>query len=279
MSEVIRIGFSPCPNDTFLFDALVNGKMDTGNYRFEPVLADVEELNQMALRGELEVTKLSYHAFMHMTDRYAMLYSGSALGNNCGPLVIAKPGFEPEQVKNASIAIPGEHTTANFLLDFSFPEANNRVPMIFNAIENAVLNEEVDCGVIIHENRFTYAEKGLIKVRDLGEQWESETGLPIPLGGIAVRRDILSDLQWKINDWISESTQRALDHPNDAEDYVSCHAQEMDREVMYSHIRLYVNHYTVNLGENGIAAVKHMQQHLIQMGRIPANEREIFISK
>jgi 1,4-dihydroxy-6-naphthoate synthase len=279
MSEVIRIGFSPCPNDTFLFDALVNGKMNTENYRFEPVLADVEELNQMAMRGELEVTKLSYHAFMHMSDRYAMLYSGSALGNNCGPLLIARPEYDLKNIANSTIAIPGEMTTANFLLNYSYPEAKKRDPMIFSAIENAVLEQQVDCGVIIHENRFTYADKGLMKIRDLGEYWEQQTGLPIPLGGIAVRRDVLLDLQWKINDWISESTRRALDNPDDAKDYVSCHAQEMDREVMYSHIRLYVNDYTVNLGESGVAAVKHMQQHLIQSGSIPANEREIFITK
>jgi len=186
----LTLGFSPCPNDTFIFDALLHGRIDTEGLVFEPVMEDVEALNRRAFAGELAVTKLSYHAFAHLTDQYALLDAGSALGNNCGPLLIARQAMTEAEVNAARIAIPGKMTTANFLLSLAFPLAQHKQEVIFSDIENAVLRGDVEAGLIIHENRFTYAQKGLVKILDLGEHWETTTGLPIPLGGIVVRRDL-----------------------------------------------------------------------------------------
>lgn len=179
----ITIGFSSCPNDTFIFDALVNGRIDLEGLAFEPVIEDVEALNRRAMAGELDVTKLSFHAFARLTDIYALLDAGSALGRNCGPLLIARAPMDEAEVTQARIAIPGEWTTANFLLSLAWPEARDRTPLLFSEIEDAVLRGDFDAGLIIHENRFTYASKGLVKIRDLGEYWERRTGSPIPLGG------------------------------------------------------------------------------------------------
>ena len=191
----ITLGFSPCPNDTFIFDALLRGKVDTEGLAFEPVMEDVEALNRRAFAGELAATKLSYHAFAHLTHQYALLDAGSALGNNCGPLLIALKPMTEEEVNAATIAIPGKMTTANFLLSLAFPKAQNKQEVIFSGIETAVLEGKTQAGLIIHENRFTYAQKGLVKILDLGEHWETSTGLPIPLGGIVVRRDLPFEIQ------------------------------------------------------------------------------------
>ena len=178
----LTIGFSPCPNDTFIFDALIHHKIDTEGLEFEVVMADVEELNQMALGAELSITKLSYHAFFHLLDTYVMMDSGSALGNNCGPLLIKNQGDSNPKI-NDLIAIPGKYTTANFLLNFAYPELINRTEMLFSDIESALKQKQVRAGLIIHENRFTYADRGFEKILDLGEFWEQKTGTPIPLGG------------------------------------------------------------------------------------------------
>ncbi len=191
----ISVGFSPCPNDTFIFDAMVHGKIDTEGLTFEPVMADVEALNRMAFEGQLPVTKLSFHAWGHCLDRYVLLDAGSALGNNCGPLLISRRPAALDEVADRPIAIPGRYTTANFLLSLALPQARNRKEYVFSEIEDAVLAGEVDFGLIIHENRFTYRQKGLHKVIDLGEFWERRTGMPIPLGGIMVRRDLPKGLQ------------------------------------------------------------------------------------
>jgi 1,4-dihydroxy-6-naphthoate synthase len=220
-SKTIRLGFSPCPNDTFIFDALVNGKIDTRGYRFEVVMEDVEALNRMSRNGELELSKMSYHAYLHQVDKWLMLRSGGAMGHHCGPLLISLQ--EPERIvfEDAQVAIPGWYTTANFLLSFAYPMAKNKVEVIFSEIENALLQGKVDLGVIIHENRFTYMNKGLTLVRDLGEHWETETGFPIPLGGIAIRRD-LQEQAAAIQALIRESVEYAFRHPNDSKDYVKC---------------------------------------------------------
>ncbi|MGL5888683.1 MAG: 1,4-dihydroxy-6-naphthoate synthase, partial [Bacteroidia bacterium] len=198
----LSLGFSPCPNDCFMFDALLQHAnraplIDTESITFNTRMADVEALNKAAFAGELDVTKLSYHAFAHCTDNYQLLHAGSALGRNCGPLLISKREITQDEVRSGKlrIAIPGKYTTANFLLGLSFPEATDKVPMIFSAIENAVLTGEADAGLIIHENRFTYQSKGLKKIIDLGEFWESTTGTPIPLGGIAVRRTLPEEVK------------------------------------------------------------------------------------
>jgi 1,4-dihydroxy-6-naphthoate synthase len=254
----LSLGYSPCPNDTFIFDAMVHGKIDTEGLEFEVILADVEELNRKAFSGELDVTKLSYHAYTHLTDKYILLRSGSALGNNCGPLLVSYRAFNQEEINSLKIAIPGRYTTANFLLSFAFPEAKNRVEMLFSDIEAAVLNGNVDLGVIIHENRFTYHERGMIKVMDLGEYWEQTTGLPIPLGGIVGRRHFNKDLAQKINRVLRRSVEYAFAHPNASRDYVCAHAQEMEFDVMQKHIQLYVNQYSIDLGEKGEAAVRKL---------------------
>ena len=254
----LTLGYSPCPNDTFIFDAMVHGKIDTESLEFEVQLADVEELNRKAFNAELDITKLSYHAYAHLTEKYILLRSGSALGNNCGPMLVASSEIQKEKVDALKIAIPGKYTTANFLLSYAFPKAQNKVEILFSEIEAAVLNRKVDLGVIIHENRFTYFERGLHKVMDLGEHWEKTTGLPIPLGGIVARRGFDKELLQKINRVLRRSLEYAFANPDSSRDYVCAHAQEMSYEVMQQHIQLYVNQYSLDLGEKGIAAVENM---------------------
>lgn len=258
MKRKIKLGFSSCPNDTFIFDALVHQKIDTGNFEFEPVIADVEKLNKMAFEGQLEMTKLSYHAFLHLLGDYELLNAGSALGNNCGPLLIAHTQLSPEEISRATVAIPGAFTTANFLLSFAYPQVREKVEKIFSEIETAILRGEVDAGVIIHENRFTYQQKGLVKIMDLGEYWETETKLPIPLGGIAVQSDLSLAEKIELDTIMRESVRYAFEHPADSREFVKFHAQEMEESVMRQHISLYVNAFTLDLGEKGREAVGFM---------------------
>lgn len=256
----IKIGFSPCPNDTYIFDALIHHRIDTEGLIFEPILADVEALNQMAFCGDLEITKLSYHAFAHVLDQYALLESGSALGRNCGPLLIAKRPLTTDEINQGPIAIPGKLTTANFLLSLAYPQAAHKTEMLFSDIEKAVSSEEVVAGLIIHENRFTYQEKGLLKIMDCGAYWESNFGHPIPLGGIAVRRDLDQEVQKKINRVLYRSVEYAFAHPEASRDYVQAHAQEMEPAVQQKHIALYVNQFSQALGEEGRAAIEALFQ-------------------
>ncbi|MEN0003413.1 MAG: 1,4-dihydroxy-6-naphthoate synthase, partial [Bacteroidota bacterium] len=195
----LSLGFSPCPNDTFIFDAMIHGKIDTEGLSFEVQLGDVEELNQKAFAKTLAITKLSFHAYAHLVEDYALLDAGSALGNNCGPLLIAKQPLAPTTIEKGPIAIPGKYTTANFLLGLAYPTASNKISMLFSDIEQAVVDEQVVAGLIIHENRFTYQDKGLVKLIDLGEYWETTTQMPIPLGGIVVNRKLPAEVQQKVN--------------------------------------------------------------------------------
>ena len=250
----LTLGFSPCPNDTFIFDALVHHKIDTEGLEFEVIFADVEQLNKWAFQGKLDITKLSYNAFTHCVNDYALLDSGSALGNNCGPLLIKKPNTI--LTKESKIAIPGKYTTANMLLNIAFPNHQNKVEILFSEIENKVLEGKVDAGLIIHENRFTYQEKGLEKVKDLGEFWEEETGLPIPLGGIVVKRELPLATQQKIERVLRKSVEYAFENPYSSADYVKCHAQEMEKQVVDAHIALYVNDFSISLGDQGRKAVQ-----------------------
>lgn len=256
----LTLGYSPCPNDTFLFDALVHGRIKTPGFEVEVVLDDVEALNQKAVRGELQLTKLSYAAFTQVMNKYGLLHAGSALGHNCGPLLIARAPMSAEELTTARVAIPGKLTTANFLLGIAYPEIGKRVEYVFDQIEDAVLNSEVDAGLIIHENRFTYADRGLVKIKDLGEHWEDSFGLPIPLGGIFARRDLDPELVRSVDQAISRSVRHAFDHPDDSRDYVKAHAQAMEESVMKSHIALYVNSYTESLGAAGVDAVAKLLQ-------------------
>jgi len=250
----LTLGFSPCPNDAFIFDALVHHKIDTEGLEFEVVFADVEQLNKWAFQGRLDITKLSYNAFTHCVNDYVLLDSGSALGNNCGPLLIKKS--DTILTKDSKIAIPGKYTTANMLLSIAFPENQNKVETLFSEIENQVLEGGVDAGLIIHESRFTYKDKGLDKVSDLGEFWETETGLPIPLGGIVMKRELPFSEQEKIERVLRRSVEYAFENPNSSAEFVKCHAQEMEKEVVDAHIALYVNDYSISLGEHGRKAVK-----------------------
>ena len=250
----LTLGFSPCPNDTFIFDALVHHKIDTEGLGFDVVFADVEQLNVWALEGKLDITKLSFNAFTHCVHDYALLDSGSALGRNCGPLLIKNP--TTTLTSESKIAIPGKYTTANMLLGIAYPEYQNKVQMLFSEIENDVINGKVDAGLIIHENRFTYQEKGLEKVRDLGGFWEEQTGLPIPLGGIVVKRNLPFEIQKKIERVLRKSVEYAFENRESSSEFVIVHAQEMETEVIDAHINLYVNEFSISLGEVGRRAVE-----------------------
>jgi len=256
----LTLGFSPCPNDTFIFDALVNKKIDSEGLDFDVVLEDVQTLNEWASQGRLDVSKLSFPAFFINNDRYSILSAGGALGKGVGPLLIAKTLVSLPDVQHCRIAIPGENTTANFLLDFALPQAQNKIPILFSDIENAVVRGSVDLGVIIHENRFTYEKKGLIKVLDLGEFWEQKTGLPIPLGCIAIKRSLGKDLQMQVDGLIKKSLEYAFEQYPLLPPYVKEHAQSMDEEVMRKHIELYVNRFSLTPGEEGNNAIEKLHQ-------------------
>jgi 1,4-dihydroxy-6-naphthoate synthase len=251
----LTLGFSPCPNDTFIFDALVNKKIDTGNFEFDAFLEDVQTLNRWSVQKKLDITKISYGVFPLLTNDYNLLDSGGALGKGVGPLLIAKKEILLSDTNNCTIAIPGENTTAHLLFSLAFPGALKKEFMIFSSIEDAVLSGQVDCGVIIHENRFTYRQKGLTKIVDLGEYWENKTGCPIPLGGIVMKNDYPISIQKKINDLIRKSVEYSFGSYPVISDFVKQHSQEMDEEVMRQHIDLYVNNYSISLGEDGKKAI------------------------
>lgn len=273
----LTLGFSPCPNDCFIFDALVHQRIDCEGLEFNVVLEDVETLNQKAMRGELDITKLSFHAYGHVLDKYILLRAGSALGFNCGPLLISKNEITDIKSQIKSVAIPGKLTTANFLLSIAFPDLKNKIEYVFSDIENAVLTQEVDAGLIIHENRFTYQEKGLKKVVDLGEYWESLIHAPIPLGGIVIKRDVDDDLQQKVNRLIKKSVEYAFKNPEASMPYVRAHAQEMKEEVMKKHIALYVNEYSIDLGETGKNAVQLLFDKAKDLDLFNAGDKKIMI--
>jgi len=264
----LSLGFSPCPNDTFLFDALVHNKIDTKGLTFDIHLADVEALNLMAFKGELDISKLSYHAFCYLTDQYQLLNSGSALGQNCGPLLIAKKQLTDKEIRTGPVAIPGKYTTAHFLLKMAFPNIKIVKKMLFSEIETAVLEGKVDAGVIIHENRFTYEDKGLVKLMDLGENWETQSKKAIPLGGICIKKSIDLDLKQTVDELIMDSVKYAFNNPDSSKYYVASHSQEMDPEICKQHIALYVNHFTEHLGQDGRDAIDYFLEKAVKIGLI-----------
>lgn len=275
----LSLGFSPCPNDCFMFDAIVNQRIDLEGLSFTPHLADVEALNRETFAGTADVTKLSYHAYAYCRRDYALLDSGSALGRNCGPLLISRRDIAADEVRQGKlrIAIPGVYTTANFLLGLAFPEARDRTPLVFSEIEGALLDGRFDAGVIIHENRFTYQSKGLHKIVDLGEFWESATGTPIPLGAIAVRRSLADDVKQRVNRIVRRSVEYAFAHREASLPYVRAHAQEMSEEVMYKHIDLYVNNYSVDLGPDGKQAVATLFDKAAALNLVPPSSEPLFV--
>jgi 1,4-dihydroxy-6-naphthoate synthase len=280
----LTLGFSPCPNDTFIFDALIHHKIDTEGLEFEVFYDDVETLNQKAMRGQLDITKLSYHAFAYVANQYVLLDAGSALGFGVGPMLISKkdPEVLREQLttQNTSltIGIPGKYTTANFLLSLAFPNAINKQELVFSDIENALLEERIDVGLIIHENRFTYQDKGLKKIMDLGDYWEKQTGLAIPLGGIVANRNLPEDVQHKVNRVLRRSVEFAFANPKSGLEFIRSHAQEMSEEVMYKHIDLYVNQYSLDLGEEGKKAIQLLFDTAKEKGVIPEIKENLFLN-
>lgn len=259
----ISIGFSPCPNDTFMFAAMVNHWIDTMGFTFDVSMEDIETLNQWADKEKLQVTKLSFHKALYLDSNYSLLQSGAALGNGCGPLLVAKTHLDDNAINAGLIALPGQWTTANLLFTRYHPHADNKVFQRFDTIESAVVSGDAVAGVIIHENRFTYEARGLVKIQDLGEAWEQETGLPIPLGGIFASRHLDNRVRSLLEDMIRQSIEYAYRHPDQAMNYVRQYAQEMDEEVMKQHIDLYVNEFSLNLGEDGRRAVSLLKKNLV----------------
>jgi 1,4-dihydroxy-6-naphthoate synthase len=276
----LSLGFSPCPNDCFMFDAIVHRRIDLEGLEFDIVMADVEALNRRAFAQTIDVTKLSYHAFAHCVADFALLDAGSALGRGCGPLLISRRAIGVDDVAAGGlrIAIPGVYTTANLLLSLAFPGARDKAEMVFSDIEGAVLDGRVDAGVIIHENRFTYQDKGLRKVIDLGEFWEQSTGAPIPLGGIVARRTLPAPIQQAMGRIMRRSVEHAFAHPGDSRDFVRAHAQEMREDVMRQHIDLYVNQYSVTLGDDGRRAVETLIERAVAVGLMRRPDLDLFVA-
>ena len=273
----LSLGISPCPNDTFIFYALLHGKLKDGGFAFDhPVLEDVETLNLWALEARLDITKLSFHAFGHVRDTYTLLTSGSALGRGCGPLLVAKES--DGDLSEKKIAVPGKYTTAAMLLNLYAPECRNIEIMRFDEIMPAVSSGKVDAGVIIHESRFTYQQYGLKLICDLGSWWEDHTGFPVPLGGIAAKRSLGKDLLCRIDAAIRESVTWAVAHPDLAMSYIKKHAQEMEDDVIRSHIGLYVNSFSEDLGQEGFAAVIEFLQRGEEAGVFPRSSLPVALS-
>ncbi len=251
----ISIAISPCPNDTYMFHAMLNGYVNTEGFVFQPVFSDVEALNELAFKETYDITKVSFHALGHLSDKYLLLSSGAALGRGCGPLLVSKNKGLKESTENLKVAIPGKYTTANLLFSLMWPQKINKKQMLFSQIESAVINGEVDAGLIIHENRFTYKKKGLYKICDIGEWWEEQTGLPIPLGGIAIKKSLGTDVKKKIEKIIRSSIEYAFKNPEKSMQFVQKYADEKDKAVIKEHIDLYVNNFSLYLGDEGKKAI------------------------
>lgn len=273
----LKLGFSTCPNDTFIFDALVHHKIDTEGLDFELIMGDVEELNKMAFNSELDITKISFHAYAYLADKYKILNSGSALGRNNGPLVISKKFFKTEDVPNLKLAIPGQYTTANLLLHIAYPYDLRTEEYLFSDIEQAILDGKVDAGVIIHETRFTYQRRGLQKIVDLGEYWEQTTGLPVPLGGIIINRKVPQDIQKKFDRLLRKSIEFAWKNPQEPLQFIRKYAQEIEDDVMYNHIKLYVNDFTLDLSDEGRRSIRYLLDKGAEIGFSPKVGDDIFV--
>ena len=276
----LTLGFSPCPNDCFMFDAIVHRRIDLEGLEFDVRLADVEALNKDAFAGDADVTKLSFHAYAYCVSNYVLLDAGSALGRNCGPLLISKRPVSADEVAGGHlrIAIPGKYTTANFLMGLAFPAAQDKTELLFSAIEPAVACGHYDAGLIIHENRFTYEQRGLKKIIDLGEFWEGQTGAPIPLGGIVIRRSLPDEVKHSMNRVLRRSVEYAFAHPQASLPFVREHAQEMSEDVMYRHIDLYVNDYSVDLGPEGRRAVELLFERGRAARTVPPVAEDLFLT-
>lgn len=273
----LSLGFSTCPNDTFIFDALVNKHISNNNFDFSLHLADVEELNKMVQQQELDVSKISYGAYPSVSDNYVILNAGSAIGRANGPLLISKHKIYPDEIDGLKIAIPGIHTTANLLFSVAFPNAKNKHEYLFSDIEEVILSSECDAGLIIHESRFTYEAKGLKKILDIGELWESRFGHMVPLGGIVAKRSLPAEILQQLSNAIADSVRFAFAHPEVSKPFVCKLAQEMDPEVMQRHINLYVNEYSENLGKEGRDSIQFMFKKGFEAGLLPEITKNVFL--
>jgi len=274
----LSLGLSPCPNDTFIFDALIHGRVACDGFGFDERLEDVETLNRMALSATLDVSKVSYHLLGHILKDYLLLRSGGALGRGCGPLLVAREPVDPRRLAGRRIALPGRYTTAALLLRLFDPSLAEFVYLPFDKIMAAVTDGSVAAGVIIHESRFTFASHGLRKVLDLGEWWEQETGHPIPLGGIAAKRSLGREALLALERGIALSVGYAFDHPDEARPYIRAHSQEMSDEVCAAHIGLYVNDFSRGLGCEGESAVRLLLGRAAAAGIIPPLCEPLLIS-
>ena len=274
----LSLAISSCPNDTFMFDALINKKIDVKNYNFDLIIADVEELNKLSQKAKTDISKMSFHNFFKVADNYQMLKSGAALGKNCGPLIISKRKIYPDELSDCKIAIPGESTTANLLMQIFFPTASNKHIYLFSDIEDVVLSGECDAGLVIHETRFTYNQRGLRLISDLGVMWENKFNLPIPLGGIAVKRNLPNNVKTDINNILRNSIEYAFTNPGSAMEFMKQNAIEMHEDIIMKHVELYVNNYSIDLGIDGIGAVEKLGDFFYNVNSNHKNNPESFIS-
>ena len=279
MNRNLKLGYSTCPNDTFIFYALAHNLINCAELAFEIELADVETLNQRARRGVFDISKLSFATIGCLLDRYGLLRSGAALGRGCGPVVVARPGFDLKKLKTKKIAVPGMWTTACMLLGLYLSEKPDAVPMPFDRIMPAVQNGDFDFGVIIHEGRFTYKEYGLISLVDLGEWWEQKTSLPVPLGGIAIRRDIATKTALKVERAIRESVIYAFNNRIKADNYIKRHAREMTLAAIHQHIDLYVNEFTLDAGDEGEEAINKLFAMARDRAVLPESNMPLFVNQ
>jgi 1,4-dihydroxy-6-naphthoate synthase len=261
---MIRLAFSPCPNDTFIFDAIVHKKIDLEDLEFEFDMADIEELNRRVLKESPDMIKISYSTYLQVFLNYALLDAGSAFGFGNGPVVVSKTLLHLNQLRNHKVAIPGEHTTAHFLFRIAFPAAQRKSFMHFSKIEESVLKGECGAGVIIHEGRFTYERKGLIKIMDLGEFWQNLTGTPVPLGCIVVRKELGLEMTAKLNRVMRRSVEYALANRDDVMPFVRKNAKEMEKDIMVQHINFYVNDLTLDLGDTGKKAIAELMNYSVK---------------
>jgi 1,4-dihydroxy-6-naphthoate synthase len=276
MERVLSLGYSPCPNDTFIFYGLAERRIDVRPYRFDITLSDVEELNRKAALRVLDITKVSIHAVLHLLDNYWLLKAGGAIGRGCGPLVVAREKTTMEELRFKSIAIPGKMTTANLLLQVNGIHEGPCVEMMFDRIMPAVAGGEVDAGVIIHEGRFTYPAYGLQLVLDLGEWWEAETRMPIPLGGILMKRELGADAARFIEGKIRESLLYAKNHTEEAWPYIRAHAREMEPAVIGRHIEMFVNDFSLDVGSDGESSIRHILEAASSRTGVPLPDKPIF---
>lgn len=268
MVKKLRFGYSPCPNDTFMFNAIAGGDVGVSGYRIKSVLHDVETLNGLALSDKLEVTKLSFYAWLKAKDRYRLLGSGAAMGFGCGPVLIARKPLNLSDIRRCRVALPGRWTTAHLLFRLWAPDARQRIFTPYHRIFETIASGQADCGVIIHESRFTFQSAGFALVKDLGAWWEEQTGLPIPLGGIAARKNLGEPLIERIDAAVHESIRRAMDHPAETLPYIRKYAQEMDETVLQAHIRTFVNDFSLSLPARGRRAIEMLESMARDAGAV-----------